>query len=98
MGTKNGAVLLAAVLGLGACAHAKKKEGEAGLEPVPTVARPEVAKPDGRATEFAKTKVQILDPKPNAVVAGPDVSVKLAVDGYAIGNGPHLHLILDNEP
>jgi hypothetical protein len=94
-------LMLAVAAGVG-CAHAEKKDDTTAqpMTPptVPTVARPAMANPGGRATEFAKTRVQITEPKDNAVVTGPDVKVYLHVEGYKIGNGPHLHLILDNEP
>jgi hypothetical protein len=95
--------LLAAVL-LAACAHTETRPAEAAaaapaLPAVATAPRPDAAKPDGRAAEFAKTKVQIVEPKHDQNVGnGAEVKVTVKLDGYAIGNGPHVHVILDNDP
>ena len=46
-----------------------------------------------------KLKLSIAGPAEGEVVPGSDVTVTFKLDGYAVAQkGPHVHLILDNEP
>lgn len=47
----------------------------------------------------SKIALTIASPKEGEVVAGPDLAVSFDLQGYAVAQkGPHVHLILDNEP
>ncbi|WP_244348961.1 hypothetical protein [Thermostichus vulcanus] len=67
--------------------------------PVPT----EIAKLDAYL-EYCHPQVQILNPKPGEVLSEGQVTVRFAVQGYPLfkdpqlGLGPHLHVVLDNQP
>ncbi|MGQ9837982.1 MAG: hypothetical protein ACUVRV_08460 [Cyanobacteriota bacterium] len=67
--------------------------------PVPT----EIAKLEAYL-EYCHPQVQILSPKPGEVLSERQVTVRFAVQGYPIfqdpqlGLGPHLHVVLDNQP
>ncbi|MCF2971300.1 hypothetical protein L1047_08845 [Synechococcus sp. Nb3U1] len=67
--------------------------------PVPT----EIAKLEAYL-EYCHPQVQILSPKPGEVLSESQVTVRFAVQGYPLfkdpqlGLGPHLHVVLDNQP
>ncbi|MEN9210808.1 MAG: hypothetical protein Q6J46_10960, partial [Thermostichus sp. DG02_2_bins_29] len=71
------------------------------LERVPVPA--EIAKLDAYL-QYCHPRVQILSPKPGEVLPERQVTVRFAVEGYPIfqdpqlGLGPHLHVVLDNQP
>ena len=51
------------------------------------------------AMRTSKVELKIAGPKEGEVVPGPDVTVSFDLRGYAVAQkGPHVHLILDNEP
>ncbi|MEM6448375.1 MAG: hypothetical protein AAF704_17665, partial [Cyanobacteria bacterium P01_D01_bin.123] len=87
---------------LGACSEAPVLEDELPTLAV-TATPPELAKL-GTYLDGYEPRVSIVSPKPDEVVSSSRVSVKFAVEGYPLfkdpdlGLGPHLHVILDNEP
>ncbi len=78
-------------------------------EPVNTGKLAEVPPPESiqalrRSLDQYQPQVKILSPQPEQVLEETSIAVKLAVQDFPLfqnaefGLGPHLHLILDNEP
>jgi hypothetical protein len=97
-------VLLAALVLVGCGGSAPKQPQEhqpPQLERVPTPT--EIAKLDAYLQRY-RPQVQILSPQPGEILPERQVTVRFAVRGYPIfrdpqlGLGPHLHVVLDNQP
>jgi hypothetical protein len=52
----------------------------------------------GGAKAFAKARVSFREPADRGEVGRGDVTVRLAITGYALVGGAHAHLIVDNQP
>lgn len=102
-------VILGLILGMGGCGQ--KPLVVAGERPPQTVAKgisevspPEVIQELKRSLEDYQPQVSIVSPKPGAVLKDTTVSVEFQVADLPLfknpelGMGPHLHVILDNEP
>lgn len=97
-------VLLAALVLVGCAGSVPKQPQEhqpPQLERVPTPT--EIAKLDAYLQHY-RPQVQILSPQPGEILPERQVTVRFAVRGYPIfkdpqlGLGPHLHVVLDNQP
>lgn len=64
----------------------------------PKLAPEENPRLGGAAKAFAKARVRIESPAEREQVRPGDVTVRLAITGYALIGGAHAHLIVDNEP
>jgi hypothetical protein len=64
----------------------------------PKLAPEENPRLGGAAKAFAKARVRIESPAEREQVKPGDVTVRLAITGYALVGGAHAHLIVDNEP
>lgn len=52
-----------------------------------------------KSTSNGPVELKIVSPQPNEVVESGDVAVKFDLKNYEVQpNGPHIHVILDNEP
>jgi hypothetical protein len=52
----------------------------------------------GAAKAFAKARIRFDAPAERAEVPPDEVTVRLAISGYALVGGAHAHLIVDNQP
>ena len=77
-------------------AHARKHKPRVKGPPPARAEDDPRKKGDDKA--FAGAAVSFDSPGDQAEVAEGDLRVELKVEGYALGKGPHLHLIVDNEP
>jgi hypothetical protein len=101
------------ILGLASCGagHPEllKSENKSGSDPalvnrISEVSPPEAIQKLRQDLEIYQPQVSILNPKPDEVLQDIDVSVEFQVKGlplfkYAnLGLGPHLQVVLDNQP
>lgn len=107
-------LLLAAILswGLGGCGNASRTVELSPDSDKPTrlagrvaeVSPPETLQELRQALERYQPQVKILSPRPDQVLQDDRISVRLQVQDLPIfqneefGLGPHLHVILDNQP
>ncbi len=90
------ALALAAPRGAGKARPASARKPAA---PAPKKLAPEEnPKLGGAARAFAKARVRFEAPGDRTEVATGEVTVRLAITGYALAGGAHAHLIVDNQP
>ena len=79
---------------------AKQRPAAARKTPAPPkkVAPEENPKLGGAAKAFAKARVRFEAPADRTELQPGDVTVRLAITGYALIGGAHAHLIVDNQP
>lgn len=88
------AVVAAPHIPMGGVRAAPAKKAAAPPKPAPE----ENPKLGGAAKAFAKARVHIDSPAEREKLPPGDVTVRLAISGYALVGGAHAHLIVDNEP
>jgi len=87
---------LAAPRGAGKARPASARKAAA---PPPKKVAPEAnPKLGGAARAFAKARIRFEAPAERAEVRSGEVTVRLAITGYAFLGGAHAHLIVDNQP
>ncbi|MEG3842875.1 hypothetical protein [Microcoleus sp. herbarium14] len=101
------------ILGLASCGAGPRElpnsGNKSGLDPAPVNRISEVSPPEAiqklrQALEIYQPQVSILNPLPDAVLQDINVSVQFQVKDFPIfkeanlGVGPHLQVLLDNQP
>ncbi len=101
------------ILGLASCGAGPRElpnsGNKSGLDPAPVNRISEVSPPEAiqklrQALEIYQPQVSILNPLPDAVLQDINVSVQFQVKDFPIfkeenlGLGPHLQVLLDNQP
>jgi hypothetical protein len=97
-----GLALLVALLAAGAPPGASKQRPaparKAAAPPPKRLAPEENPKLGGAAKAFSKARVRFEAPADRIELQPGEVTVRLAVSGYALVGGAHAHLIVDNQP